>query len=239
VNKKIVYVAQYITHYHADMFRALNDKCRENGDKFYLISMKIPPKVGRTGISGKVIENHLFYNKDIGIYFGSFYTYWQDEVLSLLNKIEPDKIIFQGHVGCLTSWITARKYKGKVYTWQCGYEYRKSKIKDILQKKYLHGFVHHLAYHTKAKEFTMKYGIKDEDVTVLHNTINQKKLKTASMDESRTFLKSNYGISFDKKILLYVGTLLEEKKVDILIEMMDILDESYTLIIVGDGPHRP
>lgn len=239
MNKKIVYVAQYVTHYHADMFQALNNKCRENGDDFYLISVKTPPKVGRTGITGKVIENHLFYNKDFDIYIRNFHIYWQDGVLKLLKGIKPDKIIFQGHVGCLTSWIASRKYKNKVYTWQCGYEYRKSKIKDVLQKIYLHGFVHHLAYHTQAKIFTMKYGISEEDITVLHNTINQKKLKTASMDEARSFLKNNYNIPYEKKILLYVGTLLEEKKVDILIKMMDLMDDSYLLIVVGEGPFRP
>ena len=239
MNKKIVYVAQYVAHYHADMFQALNDKCHENDDEFYLISVKKPPKVGRTGIHGKVIENHLFYNRDINVYIGNFRLYWQDGVLELLKEIKPDKIVFQGHVGCLTSWLAARMYRNKVYTWQCGYEYRKSKIKDILQKIYLNDFVHHLAYHTEAKKFTMKYGIKEEDITVLHNTINQNKLKTTTIDESRTFLKNNYDILPDKKILLYVGTLLEEKKVDILIKMMDLLDDSYVLIVVGDGPYKP
>ena len=69
MNRKIVYVAQYITHYHADMFQALNNKCLENGDEFFLISVKTPPKEGRTGVAGKGIENHLFYNKDIDVYF--------------------------------------------------------------------------------------------------------------------------------------------------------------------------
>lgn len=238
MNKKIIYVARFVPHYHVSLFETLEEEVQKNGDEFYLISVKNPPNEGRSGITGKVVQNHLFYDKDIETHIGVFQLYWQSGVLEILHKIQPDQIIMPGHVGNITSWIIARKFRNKVFTWQCGYEYHTSKIKDILQKMYLHGFVHHLAYHTEAKRFMMKYGIKEEDITVLHNTINQKELKTALMEEARAFLKNNYDIAFEKNIFLYVGTLLEEKKVDVLINMMNFLDDSYILIVVGDGPYR-
>jgi len=237
VNQKIVYIARFIPHYHVPLWKELSKKFKEKNDTFYLLSVQEPPKEGRTGVDGKIIDNHYFYEKDIEQYIGSFCLYWQKGVLSILEEIKPDKIIMPGHVGNATSWRVCKKYD-KVLTWQCGYEYHSAKIKDFLQKKYLNSFVHHLAYHTYAKNFTMRYGIAEEDITVMHNTIDQSQLKIAPIEESRLFLKNNYDVSLDAKVLLYVGTILKEKKLDILVDMMEYLDDTFKLIIVGDGPYK-
>ncbi len=237
MNQKIVYIARFIPHYHVPLWKELSKKFRENDDTFYLLSVKEPPKEGRTGVDGKIIDNHYFYEKDIEQYIGSFCLYWQMGVLSILEEIKPDKIIMPGHVGNATSWRICQKYD-KVLTWQCGYEYHSAKIKDFLQKKYLNSFIHHLAYHTYAKNFTMRYGIPEKNITVMHNTIDQGQLKLAPIEESREFLKNNYDISLDAKVLLYVGTILKEKKLDVLVDMIDYLDDTFTLIIVGDGPYK-
>lgn len=237
LNQKIVYIARFIPHYHVPLWKELEKKFQKNGDTFSLVSVKTPPKEGRTGVDGKIIKNHYFYEKDKEQYIGSFCLYWQKGVLDILKEIKPDKIIMPGHVGNATSWIICKKYD-KVFTWQCGYEYHSSRIKDFLQKKYLNGFTHHLAYHTYAKKFTMNYNIPEEKITVIHNTIDQSQLKTASIEESRLFLKDTYAIPMDTNVLLYVGTILAEKNLDILISMMNFLDDSFQLIIVGDGPYK-
>lgn len=238
MGEKIVFVTRFVPHYNISLYQTLNEKCKQNGDEFFLVTVKNPVRKSRSCVTEKIIKNHIFYDRNINFYIGKFHLYWESGVLDILKNIEPDKIITPGHVGNLTSWVFARKYKNKVFTWQCGYEYRTSKIKDFLQKIYLNSFVHHLTYHTEAKRFTMRYGIKEEYITVLHNTVDQKILKNTSYFDARDFLNKRYGIANEKKILLYVGSLLKEKKVDILIKMMNFLDDSFALLIVGDGEYR-
>ena len=235
--KKILYIVSIVPHYNVDLYKTLEKHYKSLNEEFYLLSMKNPPQEGRSGLSGKIIDNHLFYDDEYRNKIGNFTFYWQKNLLSIINKIKPDKIIMSGHVGNLTSWIVAFLYKQKVYTWQCGYEYNKSPIKDIIQKQYLKLFKHHLAYHTGAKKFLLKYKIPEEKISVLHNTINEQKLKHATYDESKAYICNELGIEENSKILLYVGTILEEKKLTLLIDMMEHLSNEFKLIIIGNGPY--
>ena len=234
--KKILYIASIVPHYNVDLYKTLEKHYKSLNEEFYLLSMKNPPQEGRSGLSGKIIDNHLFYDDEYRGNIGKFKLYWQKNLLSIINKIKPDKIIMSGQVGNLTSWIVAYLYKQKVYTWQCGYEYNKSPIKDIIQKQYLKLFKHHLAYHTGAKKFLLKYKIPENKISILHNTINEQGLKKATYDESRAYICDQLKIDINSKILLYVGTVLEEKKLTLLIDMMEYLSNDYKLVIIGNGP---
>lgn len=236
--KKIVYIVSIVPHYNLHLFQKLSTYYESKGEEFYLITMKNPPKEGRAGVTGKIIDNHFFYDNESHFKIGKFTLYWQSDIFKLLKKIGPDTIVISGHIGNIVSWILPSLYKNKVCEWQTGYEFNSSKLKDFLQGIYLKRFQHHLAYHTAAKKFCLKYGIESEKVTVLHNTIDESELFNSTREESRIFLSEKYGISSDLKILLYVGALLEEKKLGLLIDMMTYLDETFMLVIVGDGRYK-
>ncbi|WP_254279319.1 glycosyltransferase family 4 protein [Haloarcula marina] len=64
-----------------------------------------------------------------------------------------------------------------------------------------------------------------EDIQVVHNGIDVDHVQTIAPAENGTDL-------------LYVGRLIPEKNVDMLLDAFDRLDRQYTLGIVGDGPER-
>jgi glycosyltransferase involved in cell wall biosynthesis len=83
------------------------------------------------------------------------------------------------------------------------------------------------------------YGVKTK-IEVLPTGIDLKQYKKLSSDERRTILKK-YKIPSDKKILLYVGRLAQEKNLDFLLESFkDILIQypNSHLVFVGSGPYQ-
>lgn len=236
--KKILWIEKFVPHYRVDLYNDLFEHYRDNGDQFILCSMKDPPKTGRSGIQGKINLNHIFYDNEYKIKLKNWISYWQIGLISIIKNINPDIVVFQGHVTNLTSWIAPKiTKKTKFYSFQCGYEYRKSLLKDKFQYIYLRRFDKHLAYHTGAFKYLLSYHIQKEKIIILHNTINEKKLKKISRKTAREYLYKKYGVQANSKILLFVGVLLKEKNVELLIDIMSYLDNEYHLIIVGDGPH--
>lgn len=236
--KKIVYIADFVPHYHVNLHKTLELKFNKNNHDYHLISIKNPPKEGRTGVLGKVIDKHFFYEKEYKIFVGPYRFYWQKNLLTILKDINPDVIIIPGHLGNVTAWVITRKYKNMVFSWMCGYEYVSSSVKTFLQKQNLKTYFHHFAYSTYAKKYITKHGIEDEKVTIMHNTIDQSLLKVVSKDEANKYIFDKHDVNDSQKVLLYVGTLLNEKNVNILVDAMQYLDESYTLFIIGDGPAK-
>ena len=234
----IVCIVSFVPHYNIDLYKSLYEHYKNKGDEFYLISMKNPPSEGRSGEVGEIIPNHYFYNDEYKIMVGRFRYYWQKGILKIINKLNPNKIIIHGHIGNITSWVVALFYKSKIYSWICGYEYHKSSIKDILLNIYLRLFFHHLAYHTGARNYLLRYGIPENKISILHNTINEKKLKVVPKKIAKEYLCSKLNIEHVSKILLYVGTILEEKNIDKLVDIMKYLSNDYKLVIVGDGPYK-
>lgn len=56
--------------------------------------------------------------------------------------------------------------------------------------------------------------------------------------EGRREVRDRYGISDDRKVILFVGRLSFEKNVDLLIRSLPLMPPESTLLIVGDGPAR-
>lgn len=237
--KKILWIESYIPHYRVDLYKKLYEFYNNKGDEFFVCSNSEPPKIGRTGVKGHVIPSHLLYNREYIINIGKWSIYWQKGLIKIIQEIEPDVIIFQGHISNLTSWIIPNLYKNKIFvSFQCGYEYRKSELKDVLLSRYLTRFKLHLAYHSGAKNYLLDSHVPSSKIVVLHNTINEEKLITVDRDAARKYLSKKYRININDNVILFIGVLLKEKRVEILIDMMQYLDYSYKLLIVGDGPNK-
>ena len=146
-----------------------------------------------------------------------------------------------GHVGNMSHWrlIQLKQQIGfKLVAWQCGYEYNPGMIKSLLLRQFVPRFDLHLAYHTNAKNFAVQHGADEESIVVMHNTINESRIPILSKGEARKLLSIRHPEIGDKKILLFVGAVLKEKKIEVIIEALDRLNRAdLLLLIVGDGPH--
>ena len=87
-------------------------------------------------------------------------------------------------------------------------------------------------------------GFPADRITVLNNTIDTVAQRAAYLDRrgDRDKFRAELGLAPQNKTLLYVGRLINDKRIDFLADAFEALyknDPDWRLIIVGDGPMRP
>jgi glycosyltransferase involved in cell wall biosynthesis len=77
-------------------------------------------------------------------------------------------------------------------------------------------------------------------VTVIHNTINEERIALVPQSEARKYLLARHPELGDRRIVLFVGAVLAEKRVELIVDALAILQRpDVVLIVVGDGEHMP
>jgi glycosyltransferase involved in cell wall biosynthesis len=228
-------------HYHKDTIAALEHELEARGYEFILISsLDESGMTGRVAFDGKVSKEHkhfrLFEKK-----IGSFTVRYQRGLLSLIKSIRPDIVVSLCHSGTLSEWqlsVLKKRLGFKFVAWQCGYEFNPSRLKNWILGKFIPRFDHHLAYHTNAKHYAIAHGARPDQVTVIHNTINVAAITYIPKDIALKIVTERWPAVIGKKIVLYVGAILEEKRLEVIFEALDILHrEDVVFLMVGDGPH--
>lgn len=239
--RKIVFAFDRVMHYHKDTIAALEHELEARGYEFILISsLDESGMTGRVAFDGKVSKEHkhfrLFEKK-----IGSFTVRYQRGLLSLIKSIRPDIVVSLCHSGTLSEWQLSvlKKHLGfKFVAWQCGYEFNPSRLKNWILGKFIPRFDHHLAYHTNAKHYAIAHGARPDQVTIIHNTINVAAITYIPKDIALKIVTERWPAVIGKKIVLYVGAILEEKRLEVIFEALDILHrEDVVFLMVGDGPH--
>jgi glycosyltransferase involved in cell wall biosynthesis len=239
--KKILYVFDKVVHYQRELFQELDRRLTSNGDELHLMSGIVSSSsTGRVGLKDKVIENETKYTY-YEYHLKGFTFRRQKGVIEHIKKIKPDIVVVMSHVGNITYWrlMGLKKPLGfKLVSWQCGYEFNPGKIKNWILSKFIPGFDYHLAYHTNAKKYAITHGAHENTITVIHNTINEKKVISMPKNEARIALEKKHPELTNKKLVLYVGAILKEKKLDTLIDAVSSLNrQDIVTVIVGDGPY--
>jgi len=136
----------------------------------------------------------------------------------------------------------------KVAFWGQGKDYKKryndlaerlsEKFKIFLSKK-ANLF---LAYTNGVRDYLVSEGVNKNKIIVFNNTIDILKHRKnyESILPNRELLRGQHGLK-DKKVLLYVGRLIKNKKIDFILETFDDLyakDNSYRLILIGSGDEK-
>jgi glycosyltransferase involved in cell wall biosynthesis len=241
--KKILFIFDRVAHYHRELFRTLEELLQESGIELHLLSGQAGEgNVGRIGLNEKVISNehkYSFKEKKIGTY-----TFRQAVgVIDHITAIKPNVVVCMGHVGNVTHWrLTAlkRRLSFKLVAWQCGYEYNPSVMKAFLLRQFVPRFDFQLAYHSNARDYALTHGARPDQVTLIHNTINEERIVLLSKSEARQLLIEKHPEVGSRKILLFVGAVLAEKRIEIILDAMDRLArKDIVFVLVGDGDHLP
>jgi glycosyltransferase involved in cell wall biosynthesis len=235
---KVLFYSDRLTHYLVPTFRELERRLEREGGKFILVSgNNRRTDAGRFGLSDIVVSHHIYVPYHEWKY-KNYTLRWQPTLANVFRKTNADLLIVAGHVGDLTYWrlgLLPERANFKYLTWQCGYEYNPSPIKDILTKRFLQRYDYHLAYHNNAKKYLMSYGIMESRITVVHNTINEEAIDLIPPSQARQMVINELKLPFDQPIVLYVGAILAEKRLDLLIDAVRRLRRPVSLIMVGDG----
>lgn len=119
-------------------------------------------------------------------------------------------------------------------------ENRAKKLAKLYSKFSVRGAEELIVPTKKVAELMQHYGVKP-DINVIPTGIDLSRFGVRDSEEQKNKLKEILGIPKENKIVLYLGRISEEKKID---ELMNYMDHymnyqgNVTFLIVGDGPYR-
>lgn len=241
--KRVLFIFDKVAHYHRELFQSLEQELLSHGVELHLLSGQASANaVGRVGLKNAVVKlESKFGFKEYRL--GSYTFRMQSGVLEKIREIKPDVVVNMCHVGNATHWriIGFKKISGfKLAAWQCGYEYHPGRLKGWLLNRFVPRYDHHLAYHSNARDYALSHGARADQITVMHNTINEEKIATLPKDEARALLVGKHPEIGDRKIILFVGAVLAEKRIEVILQALDRMKRNdAVLVLVGDGEHLP
>lgn len=241
--KKILFIFDRVAHYHQELFKTLEKTLPTVGLELYLLSGETnQANKGRVGLGKSVIaKESKFVFREYKL--SSFIFRRHYGVVDKVREIRPDIVVVLSHVGNFSHWrlMSLKKKLGFILVaWQCGYEYNPGALKNFLLGKFVPQFDYHLAYHSNAREYALSHGARAEQVTVMHNTINEEKIATLPKAEARTLVVGKHPEIGDRKIILFVGAVLAEKRIEVILQALDLMKRrDVVLVLVGDGEYLP
>lgn len=244
MNKKIAFVVPFIAPYRVTFFEKLfndshNDWCLLHGHKKEEDGR---PQYNKS-LSFKNISFKFSFNK-----IGPYELYYNKGLSRKIKDYNPDIIIMSGNPGVISNIILLIKSKiknKKIILWVCSWErgnihgfYKKFKSK--ITRYYYSQADAYIAYGTHAKRFLIDFGIPEIKIKIAYNGIETDHMSKNEMEILReaTLIRSKHTIKNDI-VFIYVGGLIEAKKVIQLIDHFNILNKKHLNIklwIIGDGP---
>jgi len=179
------------------------------------------------------------------------YICWQRGISQWLHKFDPDVLI----IGCDPRLLSSRFAVGWMKRrhrpsigWGLGELPRSGPkflkvARHLFARNFIHRFSGLLTYSSKAASDCGKLGVSDDRIFVAHNAIDNSESekylsKWGSDDSWKAQWREWLGFDPDLPSLLFVGRLLPQKKVDMLINAYVPLLGQCQLLIVGDGPSK-
>lgn len=239
--KKIAFIFDGVMHYHRELFQRLDTVLPEYGYELVLLSGREKQSArGRVVLGEKIVRNQFEFDLT-EIPVSSFTFRYQHGLAAQIADLNPSVVVTMCHPGTLSEWQLLQLKKRlnfELVAWQCGYEYNPGRVKRWVLHKFIPAFDHHLAYHTNSKNYALKYGARTDQVTVMHNTINEAIIDCLPKKMARQLVMQRHPELLGKKIVLFVGAILKEKRLESILEALDILARSELIfVLVGDGPH--
>lgn len=177
------------------------------------------------------VKSILIYQ--IGVLYNALFKKW-------------DALILLGDMFVLTHWLATllAKASGKeVYFWGHGLYGNESKAKLVVRKLFLALADGHFLYGHYAKELMRKEGFDSARIHVIYNSLDYNFHKSIrnKVVEADFYKGRNYFADNSLPVLVFIGRLTPEKKIDMLITAIEALknrEMKVNLLIIGDGKER-
>lgn len=239
---RVLFAFDRVVHYHVPLLQRLETRLAQSGVRLHLAAGHAEsPQRGRAAVAQRVLEREQRYAFHETVVAG--WTLRRAPALpSLVRALAPRVVVCMAHVGHLAHWALLRQRDRmgfRLVAWQCGYEYHDHPLKAALLRRFVPRFDHHLAYHSRAAAYARRHGAAPERVTVMHNTLDESRLRIVPREAARRALEARHPALAGRRIVLFVGALLPEKRLEALAQAIALLGRAdVALMVVGDGPHR-
>lgn len=179
----------------------------------------------------------------------SWYACWQRGVWDWFWKWQPDVVVIEAGVRVLSSWLAriAAKRRGcPVLGWGLGELPREgqalARTRHLMFQCVVRSFDGLIGYSSKACLDYIQAGVSPDQVFVAYNAVshaNTEALRKQLVERPESLEEWRRQLELDNRpIVLFVGRLLPQKRVDSLILACSPLANKIQLLIVGDGPER-
>lgn len=243
--KRIALITPMLQPYRLTFYEKLN-KISPNAKWIVFHGVK-KTEDGRPAYAGKAAFENIGLS-EINYKLGPFNIRVHKGLLQEVRKFNPDLIIIQSITGNLSyrSVVNWAKRNNKIIVnWACAWEPKLAKglllkLKNILVRNFYKKGDAFLTYSTKAVKYVMDRGIDKSKITVCYNGIETDDLilnEKAIIEASEAIIEK-YSLQHSTNFI-YVGGLIPEKRVDLLIEAFAIIsseNNACKLFIIGDGP---
>ena len=235
---KVLYFTNIFPHYRIPIWRELLNSKQFSIEFFYSKSklnqiegVNLEKTFGQENISK---FNHIKNYKVFG------HIVWQSKSIKKSIFSNYDLILLLGDMKILSNWIVAlisRFRNKKVVFWTHGIYGNESYFKKKFRLLFLSLSHKILLYENNAKNQLVNSGLDPNDLHVVYNSLDyniQKKLFEDLLHKHH-FQKNN------RKKIVFIGRLTKIKKLDMLINVINRLNEKiplYDLKLIGDGPER-
>lgn len=175
--------------------------------------------------------------------FGPFYR------LSGLPKYfrlsKANKFLIFGEINDVSIWYILilnklRRNPRKIILWSHGWYGTEGFVKKLLKKIFFNLSDSFLVYGTHAKKVAIQQGLSAEKLDIINNSLDYNSQLAIRKDLKETNLYFSH-FKNSNPTLIFIGRLTSVKKLDMLIEALDILRNKghlYNLILVGDGEKK-
>jgi 1,2-diacylglycerol 3-alpha-glucosyltransferase len=163
---------------------------------------------------------------------------WKPDVIH--SQCEFSSFLFARHIAKKTGAPIVHTYHTIYEDYQYMFIKRKigKKMVKLYSRKLLNNTQAVIAPTEKVKNLLERYGVHQEIYTI-PTGIDTKNFSWEMSEEEKQHYKQKLGIPLEKKILLFVGRLAQEKNIQELLRYYKKLNrEDVILLLVGDGPYR-
>jgi glycosyltransferase involved in cell wall biosynthesis len=166
---------------------------------------------------------------------GNFF--WQSNVIYLVFK-PYKKYLLIGEPYCLSTWIVlilGLITHKKIYLWSHGWYGDESSLKIVVKKLFFSMSTKIFLYGEYARNLMIKENIKASKLVCIYNSLDYEKQKNIFQNLRNTSIYNEY-FKNNFPVLIYIGRIQKQKKLNLLIESMKLLkDRNVTcnLVLIG------
>jgi len=240
---KIIFFQPYIANWREEFLIRFIDDTKDIFEVEVLTGYHDSKKIISSNRKSSKIVDKVLYSLNKNIKFKKQYypIYFSPGLFFELVKRRPDVIVTEGEINIFNNILISLYsilFRKKYLWWSLGkVRNRKENILNLIFNLPMNFLIKHanfiLARNSLAKEYYLNKGYNDEKIILVPNSMDDNKIKK--------YMSSKNTYNLETNNILFIGKLIKEKNVDLLIDVVNDLSKEIKdiqLIIVGEGVEK-